>query len=98
MYHKLLPQPVYFQANVDTAPDGAFMCEVTLVSRRMYVELEGQYDVYLPHSTDKIVRLRPAFGQTKRNPQKFVAVVLVNGNPKMSKPVAINAGQKLQVI
>lgn len=97
MYHKLQPQPVYFQANVEPVPEGAFMCEVTLAARRRYVETET-YDVYLPRSTDKVVRLRPAFGETRRNPQKFVAVVLIDGNPKRARTVAISAGQKLQVI
>ena len=55
-------------------------------------------EVYLPHSTDKVVRIRPAFGETRRNPQKFVAIVLMDGNEKRSKSVAIHAGQKLMVM
>jgi hypothetical protein len=75
--------------------DGLLMVEPSVIYREYDLNLN---EVYLPHSTDKVVRIRPAFGETRRNPQKFVAIVLMDGNEKRSKSVAINAGQKLMVI
>jgi len=75
--------------------DGLLMVEPSVIYREYDLNLN---EVYLPHSTDKVVYIRPAFGETRRNPKRFVAIVLMDGNEKRSKSVAIHAGQKLMVM
>lgn len=91
LIERLTPQPV--KVNIELTDKGLFV-EPSVIYREYDLEHEM---VYLPKSKDRIVRLRPAFGETYRNPKNFVAIVLVGGNEKRSKTVAISAGQKLMV-
>ncbi len=83
-----------------TRPD-SFLCRAELVYRRKYIgsllDFESR-DVFLPNSNDRIVRLRPAIGELLRKPTTFVAVVLVDNNPKVSRVVTIGVWQDLVVI
>ena len=96
-YWKLQPVPVVFQTNIEPAP-GGFMCEVSLVNRRNYIDPFEDYEVYLPHSNNRVIHLKPAMGELRRSPKRFVAIVFMNNNPKAFRTVAINAGQKLMVV
>lgn len=78
----------------ELTPAGLLMVEPSVIYREYDLDVN---EVYLPHSTDKVVRLRAAFGETYRNPKRFVAIVLIDGNTKRAKTVAISAGQKLMV-
>lgn len=72
-----------------------FECEVALAYRRNYLETNELYTV---HGNNRIVELRPAMGELRRSPTRFVAIVLINNNHKAFRTVAIEAGQLLTVV
>lgn len=90
----MLPPPVTLKARIELNKDG-LMYDVAYVCR--YCDLEDE-KIYLPHSNDRVAYIKPALGELLRNPQRFVAIVFVDGNLKRARTVSINAGQMLQVV
>jgi len=78
---------------INTALEGEFECDVTLVNLRLYYFTRGH--VYT--GNDRVMSLQPEKGQSRRNPERFTAVVVPKTGLKKMRLVTLLKGEMLSV-